>query len=109
MRKTELGPGVICVEVDGDLDMRLAYEFDLQLQRIEANGTTTLVLDMRGVKFVDSSGLARILAAARRADKAGRRLVLVRGAKPVERLFALTGIEQRFEMVRDPADVLESA
>ena len=109
MRKTELGPGVICVEVDGDLDMTLAYEFDLQLQRIEANGTTTLVLDMRGVKFVDSAGLARILAAARRADKAGRRLVLVRGSKPVERLFAMTGVEQRFEMVGDPADVLDTA
>jgi anti-anti-sigma factor len=58
------------------------------------------------VTFVDSAGLARIVAARRRAIRDGRRLVVVRGCRAVQRLFALTALDQQFEMVSDPKAAL---
>ena len=48
------------------------------------------MLDLRKLNFLDSAGLGRVLAVQRRATRDGRRLVVVRGCRAVERLFALT-------------------
>ncbi|SRR6266536_6556271 len=108
MRTAELGPGVICVELSGEFDLWQAYWFDRELRAIEEDDPTTLVVDPRGVSFVDSAGLARIIAARRRAQRAGRRFAVVRGCKAVERLFALTALEHEFEMVSEPEAVLSA-
>ena len=95
-----LGPGVACVRLTGELENDYAHTLDMQLQRVEASATT-LVIDLRGLSFLDSAGLGRLLAARRRAARAGRRLVLVRGQRTVDRVLMLAGLEQAFEMVTE--------
>ena len=95
-----LGPGVACVRLSGDLETDYAYTLDMQLQRVEAEATT-LVIDLRGLSFLDSAGLGRLLAARRRAARAGRRLVLVRGQRSVDRVLTLAGLEHAFEVVAE--------
>jgi len=102
----EMEPGVVCVEVTGDLDMATAYLFDEELRRIEAREPVTVVVDLRGVTFMDSTGLARLLAAHRRARKAGRRLAFARGSSAVQRVFRLTAMNERFDLVSEPSAVL---
>ena len=86
----------------GELDFEHAYTFDEELRRVEALGPPCICLDLRGLTFLDSTGLARLVAARRRARKAGHRLVLVRGSAAVQRLFALTAIDEQFEIVNEP-------
>ena len=52
------------------------------------------MLDLRRLNFIDSAGLGRVLAVQRRASRAGRRLVVVRGCRAVERLFALSALRK---------------
>ena len=61
------------------------------------------MLDLRTLNFLDSAGLGRVLAVQRRATRDGRRLVVVRGCRAIERLFALTALDLRVEMVSEPA------
>ena len=64
------------------------------------------MLDLRGLSFLDSCGLARLLAARRRARR-GRRLLLIRGSAAVQRLFAITAVTEHFETVTDvPPELL---
>ena len=63
---------------------------------------TCICLDLRELTFLDSCGLARLVAARRRAMKAGRRLVLVRGPAAVQRVFQLTAVDEAFEIVNAP-------
>jgi anti-anti-sigma factor len=65
------------------------------------------VLDLRGLDFVDSAGISRILAARRRARRAGRRFVLVRGAAPVQRFLQTAALTEHFEYVNAPEEALE--
>lgn len=101
-----LGPEVFCVALRGELDMNRAYTLDAELLLVEDARPDTLVLDLRELRFVDSAGIARILAAQRRARRDGRRLVIVRGAPAVQRLFAMTALDQTLELVGEPEAAL---
>jgi anti-sigma B factor antagonist len=94
--------GDVTVALHGELDLEHAYDFDIQLRRLEATHPRCLILDLRELKFLDSSGLARLLAARRRARRDRRRLVLVRGTATVQKLFAVTALDEQFEMVSAP-------
>jgi anti-sigma B factor antagonist len=106
IKAVQLAAGVVCVEVAGEFDLTRAYAFDQQLKAIETDDVTTLVVDLRGVSFVDSAGLARIMAARRRSQRAGRRFAVVRGCRAVDRLLAMTALEHQLELVNDPRSLV---
>ena len=64
----------------------------------------TVVVDLRAVTFLDSSGLRALLGAQQGSQAEERRIVLVRGAELVQRVFRITGLEEQFVFVDDPAD-----
>ena len=93
---------VVKITLRGELDLEHAYTFDEELKRVEALNVRCICLDLRELTFLDSCGLARLVAARRRAMKAGRRLVLVRGPAAVQRVFQLTAVDEAFEIVNGP-------
>jgi anti-anti-sigma factor len=104
-----LAPDTVCVELSGELDFSRAYTFDEEMRRLETQRPDQIVLDLRKLNFIDSAGLGRVLAVQRRASRAGRRLVVVRGCRAVERLFALSALDLRLEMVSEPRAALQTA
>jgi anti-sigma B factor antagonist len=97
----ELERGVVRFALRGELDLAHAYTFDEELRGVEETRPACVVLDLRELTFLDSCGLARLLAARRRARRLGHRLLLVRGSATVQRLFALAAVDEAFEMVSD--------
>ena len=97
----EYEPGAMRFALRGELDLAHAYTFDEELRTVEATRPSTVVIDLRELTFLVSCGLARLLAARRRARRLGHRLLLVRGSAAVQRLFALTAVDEAFEMVSD--------
>jgi len=102
LRIEELRPGVMWAALQGELDSANAYVLDSQLRRAEEHGPAVLIVDLRGLSFMDSTGLARLLAAHRRAKRGGWRLVLIRGRAAVQRVLAMSGLRERFEIVGGP-------
>ncbi len=101
-----LGQDAVKVGLSGELDFARAYTFDEEMRRLEATKPATIVLDLRELHFVDSAGLSRVLALQRRATRDGRRLMVVRGCKSIERLFALAALDTKLEMISDPEAAL---
>jgi anti-anti-sigma factor len=89
------------VAVEGELAGPSAYTLDSELRRVEATRPPRLVLDLSALGFIDSAGLARLLAAHRRAKRDGRRLLVIEGDGAVRRLLALTALDQQLELVAD--------
>ena len=89
----------------GELDIASTPEFEEGLAKAESTEPGVLVLDLRKVEFIDSTGLRAVIAADERARNAGRRFVVVRGTAAVERVFSVTQLDQRLEIVDDPAAV----
>ncbi len=63
-----------------------------------------VVLDLREVGFMDTSGLRYVLELTERAEQGGFELRLVRGPGAVQRVFEVSGLEPRLPFVDDPAD-----
>ena len=91
---TEQRPGHTRVILIGELEEQLAA--------IEVDSPATLLLDLRRVDFIDSTGLRTLIAADERARSEGRRFAVVRGPDAVAHVLAVTQLDQRFEMVDDP-------
>jgi anti-sigma B factor antagonist len=72
------------------LDIASAPRLERTLRRAGQNASL-VVLDLRGLTFIDSSGAHVIVSAAARAKRAGHRLMLIRGPAQIDRLLALTG------------------
>ena len=102
---TETEGTTVRVALTGELDISGASRVEQELERIEQDQPATLVLDLRELAFMDSTGLRVIIAADDRAREQARRLVIVRGSETVQRIIAMTRLDERLEIVDDPAAV----
>jgi len=80
----------------GELDLATADMVYAQLRDLYEAGFQHIVLDLRGLTFLDSSGLALLIAEDRRARESGRTFSIIHGRPTVERVLKISGLEDRF-------------
>jgi anti-sigma B factor antagonist len=102
--RREAGEGTLLAP-RGDLDLATVETLDTALRGAEESHEL-VVLDLRDVPFMDSSGLHALIAADLRMRERGGRLVVVQGGDQIRRLLALTGADKQLEVVEDPTDAL---
>lgn len=93
------------LELQGELDLSTTQQLEEELRRVEAASPAAVVLDLRGLRFLDSTGLRLIISADARARQNGRELILVRGPETVHRVFTITRLDERLQLVDDPAQL----
>jgi anti-sigma B factor antagonist len=98
------GAGGALLTVQGEVDLVTAPELQAALESALPPERARVVIDLRGVTFLDSTGLALLLRYDRKAAMAGRRVVVVKGPPHVQRAFELTGLSQRLTMVDEPPE-----
>jgi anti-anti-sigma factor len=103
--RSEEGEGLVHVQLMGELDLSSFGKLEDELRRIEADPPQLLLLDLSKLRFLDSSGLRTIVTADERAREQGRRMVVVRGPEAVQRVFSITRLEDRLEIVDDASAV----
>jgi anti-anti-sigma factor len=92
--------------VSGELDLRTSPELEERLGQAFDAGVELVILDLRQIEFMDSTGLRVLLASHQRAQESGRRFALVRGADQVERVLTLTGVRDLLTVVDAPEELL---
>jgi RND superfamily putative drug exporter len=97
--------GQVHVRLRGELDGATVDRFESALAVVEADAPAVLVVDLRGLRFMDSTGLRALFQARRRASAGDRRLVLVKGSEPIDRVLEIVRADSVVETVDDPADV----
>jgi anti-anti-sigma factor len=96
------GPCAV-VSVGGEIDPGTAGELTEAALTAMREISPSMVLDLSGVTFMDSSGLKVLLAVNQRAQLAGGRLVLAGATRSVQRVVSITGLDETFE-VRDDVE-----
>jgi anti-sigma B factor antagonist len=92
------------VSLVGELDLSTAAQVESALAEAEEKAPARLELDLRGLTFMDSTGLRVVLAADGRARKEGRRLEVVPGPPQVHRVFRIALLDRRIVFVDPPED-----
>jgi anti-sigma B factor antagonist len=82
----------------GELDVASTSEMSAIFAMSTAGPQVSVVLDLMGVDFIDSSALGTILRAAQQLEAVGKRLHVVAPEGPVKRLLEITGTAQRFTL-----------
>ena len=75
----------------GELDISTVDRLEQALAQAERDVPPEVVLDLRGLEFMDSSGLRTILQAHKRAEAARRDLVVICDPGAVRRTLEISG------------------
>jgi anti-sigma B factor antagonist len=76
----------------GELDVVSAPELEECLELVLSEPHARVMLDLNGLKFVDSAGVSVLIKAKQEAETRGRVLVLRRPTEQLHRVFAVVGL-----------------
>jgi anti-anti-sigma factor len=96
------------VELWGELDLATVSQVAEVLDGLEPNagGVRHVVVDLRGLTFMDASGLHELVRQNDYAHQNRYNLAVVRGRKAIERLLALSTVEELLVLVDAPEDLV---
>ena len=100
------GASAVVVAVSGELDLASGPELESELDQISGPDTQLLVIDLRNLDFMDSTGLSILVRAHQRLAGEGCEMSLVKGSQQVQRLLDLTGVAERLRLVDAPEELL---
>ena len=100
---TQRTGGALIVAPDGEIDLATVVIVREAVDRDYERGDD-LVIDLRHVGFMDTSGLRYLLELNDRAQQEGFALRLVRGPRPIQRVFEVSGLEPRLTFVSEPSE-----
>jgi anti-sigma B factor antagonist len=93
---------VTVMRLSGEFDLAGKDQFDRAVEQLPEKPGEVL-LDLRGLEFIDSTGLRSIVELWHRSQAAGYALAVVAVPEPVGRLFKLTGLDEILPVVDDAA------
>lgn len=97
--------GIVVLGLHGELDLESASEVSDAVATVLQRRPLGLALDLRGLSFMDSSGIHVVIRAEEQCRGDGIRFCLVGGRPSIRRLLDLCGLDQRFECIDDLGDL----
>jgi anti-anti-sigma factor len=97
------------IKLSGELDLAFAEDLTDKLTLALGTCPEALVVDLTRVSFLDSTCVAFLPAAHRRAIAAGTRMVVVRPAGPTRQVLDLCELDQIISCVDEPVSQQSSA
>lgn len=101
-------PEAHIISLDGELDIATVGRLDAAVATAMRQRPAVIVIDLRKLSFCGATGLTSLLQAYKQSRAEGRRLVLVRGGRFVQRIFAICGVDGLFEFVQRPEEAAPS-
>lgn len=103
-KRSETGRAVTVLEAPGELDARNAQAAKDELKALIASGATRVVVDLRNVEFIDSSGIGVLIAALHAARGQGGDVKLAgitASARPILELTRMNRVFGTFQSVAE--------
>jgi len=94
-----LGADTHVVSVAGEIDLFTAPEFKSRIATAIDGGASTIVVDLSGTTFIDSSSLGVLIGAHRRLEHTHGRLMVVCENASILKTFQITGLDNVFAIV----------
>lgn len=95
---------VAWVKPFGELDLDSVHRIEAALDGLHEEGCGDIVLDLRGLTFMDSTGLRLVIRWDTAAREGGFRFSVVPGQEVVQRVFRLTGMESHLTLADPPPE-----
>jgi len=97
---------IAVMHLEGELDLASAPALKAEMDTPEVASAAKLVLDLRELQFIDSTGLRTIFSARASARGRGQDFAVTQGSAQVQRLLAITGVGDHLRVVGSPQEML---
>src|SRR4051794_20551585 len=91
--------GTVHLRPSGDLDMSTVPELEAALRAARGDGARRIVVDLRELDFMDSTGITLVTRYNNESRRDGFNFALIEGHPRIQRLFDLTGLGEYFTFV----------
>ena len=100
----------LIVTLDGELDLETSPEFRTLVEnKLDQYQTIRhLILDLKKVNFIDSSGLGVILGRFKRLSQEGGRLSAINVSDQIRRIIELSGLLKIMDIYNDRRQALDN-
>ncbi len=92
----------VVVRLEGELDLASAPLLQEAIESADREASSTLVLDLQELRFIDSTGLRMILWAQGRCQE----FALTPGSQQVQRLLAISGAGEHLRIIASADEIL---
>jgi anti-anti-sigma factor len=89
---------VVCLILAGEVDLRTAPRLPEHVGDALRDGAREVCIDLSGVSFMDSTGLAALLSCDRSVSSANGRLAVVHNGGEVLRLLELSRVDRALDI-----------
>jgi anti-sigma B factor antagonist len=101
--------GVVLLSIHGETDLHVANEVRNHLGAAISEGTSSLVVDLSGVTFIDSMGVGALLGGMKRLQAKGGEFRLVVPESGIRRIFEMTLLDRVFALHPTREEALAAA
>ncbi len=103
----DLGGGVACVAVGGEVDLHTAPALKTALAETIDRGSRNVLVDLSRATFIDSTTLGVLMGAVKRLRPAGGELAIACRDPNVRKVFAITLLDRIFEIFASPDEAID--
>lgn len=97
------------LKLQGELDLASAALLEAEVDRPEVTSAPKLLLDLRDLQFIDSTGLRTLFSAFQRASARGQGFAVTDGSPQVQRLLAITRMGEHMKIVASAQELAGDA
>ena len=94
--------GVVVITLAGELDLVSGPALADAIAVATSSGTKLVVVDLRALEVMDSTGISVLVKAHRAASQSGCRFAAVKGSPQVDRILSLTGVDELLTLLDAP-------
>ncbi len=99
----------LIARIKGEIDLAVADELrEIIDERLKKEKFNSVILDLGGVSFIDSSGVGFILGRYKKITSQGGKMFIVRTGPRVSRILELSGVWKLIPVCATEADVFNS-
>ena len=106
VERTDMDGGAVRLAPRGELDLDTGFRLERAIKAVEEESPEVIIVDLRALDLLDSTGLAKLVAAHRRGAAGGWRVAVVRGTNIVDTVLRTTRLDSYLDVVEDPAEAL---
>lgn len=96
------------VDVEGEVDVLTSPRLKTILAEVVDSGATTVVINLNGVQYMDSTGLGVIVSAMKRIREKDGTIVLTGLSPHLLKIFEITGLRKVFDVYQTESDALKA-
>jgi anti-sigma B factor antagonist len=96
------------LRITGEIDVYTAPELRERVIHLIDGGTRHLIIDLRQVTFLDSTGLGALVGSLKRLRTHGGSLKLVTSAERIMEIFRITGLNRAFALYPSVEDAMNT-